>query len=249
MSVSIRSAIPVTDTDHLPRWQRPEALLILMTIAMALSFDIWMALLNNFAVEAAKFDGVEMGWMQTIREIPGFLSFGVIYVMLFLREQTLAYCALLALAAGAAITGFLPSFWGLAVATTISSLGFHYFEAVNQSLQLQWLSKERAPQIIGVLRGVAAVVGFFVFGTLIWWGFVANEGTDEVLDYRWPYLSAGILSIMVIVVMMAVYPLWHERTRRRQGPRVRNSSSIRKAKAISISSSSSSSSNSSRSST
>jgi len=196
----------VADTGHLPRWQRPEALLILMTIAMAVSFDIWMALLNNFAVEVAKFDGADMGWMQTIREIPGFLSFGVIYVLLFLREQTLAYCALLALAAGAAMTGFLPSFWGLAIATTISSLGFHYFEAVNQSLQLQWLSKERAPQMIGLLRGVAAVVGFVVFAALIWWGFVAREEDGATLDYRWPYLSAGILGILIIVVMMAIYP-------------------------------------------
>jgi len=39
--------LKVADTGHLPRWQRPEALLILMTVAMAVSFDIWMALLNN----------------------------------------------------------------------------------------------------------------------------------------------------------------------------------------------------------
>jgi len=104
------------------------------------------------------------------------------------------------------MTGFLPSFWGLAIATTISSLGFHYFEAVNQSLQLQWLSKERAPQMIGILRGVAAVVGFIVFAALIWWGFVAREEEGAVLDYRWPYLSAGVLGILIIVVMIAVYP-------------------------------------------
>ena len=206
----------VADTGHLPRWQRPEALLIVMTIAMALSFDIWMALLNNFAVEAAGFDGADIGWMQTIREIPGFLSFAVIYVLLFLREQTLAYCALLALAAGAAITGFLPSFWGLAVATTISSLGFHYFEAVNQSLQLQWLSKQRAPQMIGILRGVGAVVGFIVFSALIWWGFVANEGSEDTLDYRWPYLSAGLLSIVLITGMIMVFPRFEGPTPQRR---------------------------------
>lgn len=211
------SSIRVAETEHLPRWQRPEALLVLMTIAMALAFDIWMALLNNFAVEAAKFDGADMGWMQTIREIPGFLSFGVIYVLLFLREQTLAYCALLALAVGAAMTGFLPTFWGLALATTISSLGFHYFEAVNQSLQLQWLSKARAPQMLGILRGVGAVVGFIVFSALIWWGFVANEGARDNLDYRWPYLTAGLLSIVLIVIMMALYPRFEGPTVQRKG--------------------------------
>ena len=200
------SAVPVFQSDHLPKWQRPEALLIVMTVAMAFAFDIWMALLNNFAVEAAKFDGSDMGWMQTIREIPGFLSFGVIYVLLFLREQTLAYLSLLALAAGAAITGFVPSFWGLAIATIISSLGFHYFEAVNQSLQLQWLPKDRAPQMIGILRSVASAVGFVVFAGLIWWGFVANDEAEQVLDYRWPYLVGGAGSILLIVVAMTVFP-------------------------------------------
>lgn len=200
------STVKVFESGHLPKWQRPEALLILMTVAMALAFDIWMALLNNFAVEAAKFDGSDMGWMQTIREIPGFLSFGVIYVLLFLREQTLAYLSLLALAAGAAITGFLPTFWGLAVATTISSLGFHYFEAVNQSLQLQWLPKARAPQMIGILRSVSAAIGFTVFAALIWWGFVASDDAERVLDYRWPYLTGGVASIALIIVAIMLFP-------------------------------------------
>lgn len=217
MPAAPRPTVAVFDSGHLPRWQRPEALLVLMTISMAVAFDIWMALLNNFAVEAAKFDGSDMGWMQTIREIPGFLSFGVIYVILFLREQTLAYLSLLALAAGAAMTGFLPTFWGLAVATTISSLGFHYFEAVNQSLQLQWLSKARAPQMLGILRAVGAVVGFIVFSALIWWGFVANEGAEQALDYRWPYLSAGLISIALIVGMIIAFPRFEGPTIQRKG--------------------------------
>ena len=206
--IAIRPGLSTDDTGHLPRWRRPEALLIVMTVAMALAFDVWMALLNNFAVEIARFDGADIGWMQTIREIPGFLSFGVIYILLFLREQTLAYLALLALAIGAAMTGFLPTFWGLALATTVSSLGFHYFEAVNQSLQLQWLSKARAPQMLGILRSVAAAVGFVVFGALIAWGFVAAEETAvaEPLDYRWPYLVAGAASVALILAAMLVYP-------------------------------------------
>jgi len=200
--------IRIADSHTLPRWQRPESLLIVMTIAMALSFDVWMALLNNFAVEAAQFDGSDMGWMQTIREIPGFLAFGAVLVILFMREQTLAYAALLMLAVGAAMTGFLPSFWGLALTTMISSIGFHYFETVNQSLQLQWLSRERAPQMLGNLRAIAAGVGFVVFGALIFWGFAARgDAVDPVpLDYRWPYLVAGTLAALLILAAIYAYP-------------------------------------------
>ncbi len=200
--------VRIADAHTLPRWQRPESLLIVMTVAMALSFDVWMALLNNFAVEAAQFDGSDIGWMQTIREIPGFLAFGAIYVILLMREQTLAYVALLLLAIGAAATGFLPSFWGLALTTMVSSIGYHYFETINQSLQLQWLSKERAPQVLGNLRAVAAGVGFIVFGMLILWGFTTRgDAADPVpLDYRWPYLIAGTLAVLLILAAMALYP-------------------------------------------
>ena len=46
---------------------------------------------------------------------------------------------------------------GLLIVTLISSFGFHYFETVNQSLQLQWLPKEKGLQIIGWLFGAASV--------------------------------------------------------------------------------------------
>ena len=200
--------IRIADSHRLPRWQRPEALLIAMTVAMALAFDVWMALLNNFAVEAARFDGADIGWLQTIREIPGFLAFGAVYVLLVMREQTLAYVSLLLLAIGAAATGFLPTFWGLALTTMVSSIGFHYFETVNQSLQLQWLSKERAPQVIGNLRAVAAGTAFVVFGVLILWGFMAR-GEAEIpvpLDYRWPYLAAGGLSLALVIAAILAFP-------------------------------------------
>ncbi|MBM1004307.1 MAG: MFS transporter, partial [Desulfofustis sp. PB-SRB1] len=42
---------------------------------MPLSFGTWQALLNNFTIERAAFTGVEIGMLQSLREIPGFLSF------------------------------------------------------------------------------------------------------------------------------------------------------------------------------
>ena len=111
-----------------------------------------MALLNNFVVEKAAFDGFDIGILHVAREIPGFLAFLVIYLLLFLHEQVLAIlAALVVLGVFTALTANFPSFWGLMVTTILSSVGFHYFETVNQSLQLQWLDKKRAPQVIGWL--------------------------------------------------------------------------------------------------
>jgi hypothetical protein len=43
---------------------------------------------------------------------------------------------------GVAITGWFPFEIGLYCTTVLMSIGFHYFETVNQSLTLQWLDKK-----------------------------------------------------------------------------------------------------------
>ena len=123
-------------------WRSPRAFMILMAIAMPLSFSTWMALINNFAVERVAFTGVEIGILQSLREIPGFLAFAVVFMLLLLREQTLGLVALLLLVIGTAITGALPTTVGLYMTTVLMSVGFHYYETVRQSLVLQLVSKE-----------------------------------------------------------------------------------------------------------
>ncbi|MDH3451036.1 MAG: MFS transporter, partial [Gammaproteobacteria bacterium] len=137
----------MTDVDA--RWRRPETLLVLMAAAVPLSFATWMALLNNFAIERAAFTGAEMGVLQSLREIPGFLAFAVVFVILIMREQTLAFWSLLLLGLGTAVTGIFPTVLGLYITTVIMSLGFHYYETMQTSLALQWLPKARAPEVLG----------------------------------------------------------------------------------------------------
>ncbi|MDH3715799.1 MAG: MFS transporter, partial [Gammaproteobacteria bacterium] len=97
------------------RWCNPETLLLLMAAAAPLSFATWMALLNNFAIERAAFTGAEMGVLQSLREIPGFLAFAVVFVILIMREQTLAFWSLALLGLGTALTGVFPTVVGLSI--------------------------------------------------------------------------------------------------------------------------------------
>ena len=90
------------DMQENSRWRNPITLLVLMSVAMPLAFNTWSALLNNFAVERAGFTGVEIGILQSLREVPGFLSFTVIFVLLVIKEQTFAVFALALLGLGVA---------------------------------------------------------------------------------------------------------------------------------------------------
>ncbi|HUF55688.1 MAG TPA: MFS transporter [Thermohalobaculum sp.] len=193
-------AVPVGEAHRLPRWQRPEALLMLMAVSSPLAFASWMALLNNFVVERAAFDGFDIGVLHVAREIPGFLAFLVIYLILWFREQTVALAALLLLGFGTALTGIFPTFWGLMVTTVISSVGFHYYETINQSLQLQWLPRERAPQVIGWIVAAGSL------GSLVAFGGIIMAWRLFELDYATVYWIAGGSAALIALLAWAIYP-------------------------------------------
>jgi len=192
--------VPLHETARWPFWRRPVFLLFLMAFAMPIAFATWSALLNNFVIEAAGFTGVEIGWLHTVREIPGFLAIGVIVLLWVLREQVLALLALLTLGAATAVTAWFPSFGGLLVVTMISSVGFHYFETVNQSLQLQWVDRKRAPQVLGWIVAIGSGASLLAYGLLV----VTWKTFD--LSYNFVYLASGGITAAIAIWCFVAYP-------------------------------------------
>ena len=113
-----------------------------MAGAVPLSFATWQALLNNFAIERAAFSGAEIGILQSLREVPGFLAFAVVFLRYVLREQHIALVSLTLLGIGTAVTGFFPTVLGLYLTTVFMSVGYHYYETIQTSLSLQWVDKK-----------------------------------------------------------------------------------------------------------
>ena len=169
----------------------PELLLLLIAAGSSMGFAIWLNLLNNFAIDRAGFTGKEIGILQSLREIPGFLAFTIIYVLMFIREQRMAYVSLFILGVGTLLTGFFPSALGFYITTVIMSIGFHYLETVQNSLSLQWLDKKDAPEFLGKMiaaKSAAAIVAF----SLVWFLFEWLK-----LDYQWIYFFGGSISILI----------------------------------------------------
>jgi len=143
-----------------------ENLLYLLAAAVPFSFVAWSALLNNFVVEVAHFDGEKIGMLQSIREIPGLLAFSIVFVLLIFRQQTAVYLSLFLLGFGTLITGFFPSTWGLYTTTLIMSIGFHYMETLHNSLSLQWIAKDKAPSFLGKLSSLRSFIGLGTLGAV-----------------------------------------------------------------------------------
>lgn len=180
-------------------------LLFLMAAAMPISFGVWQALLNNFAIEHAAFGGVEIGILQSLREIPGFLAFGAVLLLLYFREQTVALTSLLLMGLGTALTGFFPTEIGLYCTTVLMSLGFHYYETINQSLSLQWFEKEHAAHKMGKMVAIGSFTGLVAFG-LVWL-------TIDILkiDMKLVYLLGGSITMAIAVFCWMAFPHFPEK--------------------------------------
>lgn len=190
----------ISNVSTLSKWRRPEALLILMAIALPLAFSVWSALLNNFVVEIIRFDGLDIGLLHTIREIPGFLAVGVISILLFFREQTLALLMLCMLGLATAVTAWFPFLSGILTITLLSSIGFHFFETVNQSLQLQWFSKKEAPRKLGKLMAIGSAA------TLVAYTFLVLGWDKLNLSFNSAYMIAGFSCFSLAVLGYLIFP-------------------------------------------
>jgi hypothetical protein len=192
--------VTLADAQHLPRWRRPLVLLFLMALAMPIAFNTWAALLNNFVIDAAQFDGADIGLLHTVREIPGFLAIGVIAIIIFVREQVLGLVSLILLGVATAVTAYFPTLGGILTLTMLSSIGFHYYETVNQSLQLQWLPKADAPRILGWLMAMGSAATFVVYLViLLLWEPLG-------LTYNVVYIAGGLVTVCLAIFAMIAYP-------------------------------------------
>jgi hypothetical protein len=196
----MRPPIPLAQARTLPFWRRPITLLFVIAAVMPVAFSTWSALLNNFVIEVANFDGADIGLLHTVREIPGFFAIGVIALIMFIREQVLGLVALVMLGVATALTAQFPTMGGILTITMLSSIGFHYFETVNQSLQLQWIDKARAPQMLGWIMagGSAATLLAYILIVMTW------ETFD--LSYNFVYMASGGVTALVGLFCLFAYP-------------------------------------------
>lgn len=181
--------------------------LLVLTISSTVGLHVWRTLLDNYAVTEIGLDGSHIGFLQSVRELPGFLALLVVYFLLIIKEHRLSALSVLILGIGVAITGQLPSFHGLVFSTLIMSFGFHYFETTNQSLTLQYFDKLTAPVVFGKLRSFASAGNiaaggmvmllvpfldftqiYLLFGSLVSaaaiWGLSQNPSRKDIIPQR-----------------------------------------------------------------
>ncbi|HIO93660.1 MAG TPA: MFS transporter [Leucothrix mucor] len=187
------------------RKKSPELLLLLIVAGSAMSFAMWQNLLNNFAIEQVSFTGTEIGILQSLREVPGFFAFTIIFVLILIREQRMTYISLMLLGFGTLLTGFFPSAIGFYLTTILMSVGFHYLETLQNSLSLQWIDKKQAPEFFGKMIAAKAAASIVAF-SLVWVLFEHFH-----IGYVWIYIIGGGISIIIALYSWSYFPSFPEK--------------------------------------
>lgn len=140
--------------------------------------SVWRALFNNFAVERIGVGADAIGWIQSVRELPGLLAFAVAFLALIFKEMRIMAVSLVLLGIGIIFTGQSTTVALLVVSTFVMSLGFHYFNPGNNGLILMSVEHQETPKVMGQLKSLGAIAAVLATGLVCF--FVGSLGYETM---------------------------------------------------------------------
>ncbi len=159
--------------------------LIVSSFLLNFGHRVWQAMFNNYAVEKLGVGPEAIGWIQSVRELPGLMAFLLAFLALALSELRIMALSLVVLGLGLVFTGQATTIPILLVATIVMSFGFHFFEPCSSGVVLMSIEREESPKVLGQLRSLGAVAALMATG-------VVYLLVDR-LGYRALFLIVGIV--------------------------------------------------------
>ncbi len=114
------------------------------------------AVYNNFLVNDMHIDASALGGLESLREVPGFLT--VVWAALTVRfpVSRVASAALFVMGIGLAAISGGYAYWQLIAAGMVWSVGFHLFNPLNNGLVLSATEPKSAGRALGWIGGIGS---------------------------------------------------------------------------------------------
>lgn len=175
---------------------------LFLTLAVAnfflyFGFNVWRAIFNNFAVEEIGVTALQMGWLQSLREVPGLMGFALGFLVLWFSEMRIMGLSVLLMGVGIVLTGWAEGLTVLIAGTMVMSIGFHFFYPSNNSVVLVGVGKENTPKVLGSLRGVSSIAA--LGGTALVGIFVAGVQLGPLNIPAWGYRTTLFVAGGVVI--------------------------------------------------
>jgi MFS family permease len=186
-TISEEREAPYPDQDTLETPRRDWTIFIAINFLFAFGFAIYSGVFQNFLRDAYGPDPLQLGNLESLREIPGLLAALTAGTLVALAESRVAGLGLILTGVGIGLTGNVSGYVSLVLITVFWSVGFHLWAAVSPAITLTLAKGKEGGRHLGQISAVGATATLVALGlsTLVS-RFAPN------LDYRLYFYAAGI---------------------------------------------------------
>ncbi|MHB0999789.1 MAG: MFS transporter [Armatimonadota bacterium] len=184
MSIDIDTAAKNPEQLNAKLIERNSWFLALAMFCLAFGFGAFSATYNNFAVQVLNLSPLQLGKVESIREIPGLVIVFIAALTMRVAEPIIATIALLLVAIGLGAYYTVDSFPPLILFSLIWSIGLHAWMTIQPSIAMALADKNNKGKQLGLFSSVAAI------GTLCGMGLVLTIGA--LLGFQTIFIISGI---------------------------------------------------------
>ena len=170
------------------QWNRDFSLLAVAVFGVGIFFGVQLTLFNNFVVDRLAIEAHELGYVEALREIPGFLNALFVALMVRLAPSLVAGVALAVMGIGLMAYADVTSVSLLAVYSVVWSLGFHCWLPMESTLALRFSPPGSKGKWLGQLRGISSFAWLLTIGAC--WFLL------KFIHYEGLYIAAGVATVL-----------------------------------------------------
>lgn len=170
------------------QWNRDFRLLAAAVASQGVFFGVQMSLFYNFVVERIGIAPHELGGVEALREVPGFLNVLFLAVMVRFAPPLVAAISLFVMGIGIAAYATVTSVVALAAYSVVWSIGFHCWLPLEQAMSLSFSPAGDKGRWLGQLRSVHS---------LSWLGtIVVCNASYSWIGYGGLFIFSGIATVL-----------------------------------------------------
>lgn len=178
------------------KWSRTFWLVALCALFLQFGLGMQRTIVSNFASEEMDIRPEQMGWLESVREIPGLLTFLMVGLTVFLARNLLVAASVALVGAGLMMYSRAYDMGGLVSATLVYSAGFHLFFPLQAAQVLSLAGPGEKARRLGELNGVAALAYLMSMGFV----FLAAGS----LSYRQMWMVSGVVVLGGVLAVLAL---------------------------------------------
>jgi len=169
-------------------WNRNFTLLAMAAFSVGIFFGVQMSLYNNFIVDRLQIEPHELGAVEALREVPGFLNALFIALVVHIAPPIVGGVALIVMGLGIMAYAKLSSIWMLALFSLVWSLGFHCWTPLENTMGLTFSPEGKKGKWLGQLRSVHSIAWLLAIGMCML--------LLPMINYEGLFILAGLATVL-----------------------------------------------------